>query len=121
MSETIVQKKIGKLIQKEISEILQRGGYVSNVMITVSVVRMSPDLGLAKIYLTVFPDAQLQSTVDLLNESAWKVRKQLGGRIRNKIRKIPEIRFYVDDSFIEAEKIDKILSELDIQSADEDE
>jgi len=113
MSESIVQKKIAKLIQKEISEILQRGEYIVGGLITVSVVRMTADLGLAKIYITVFPDALLNSTVEELNKRDWEVRKKLGSRIRNKMRKMPEIRFYVDDSFIEAKKIDQLLTDID--------
>ena len=112
MSESIVQKKIAKLIQKELSEILRRGGYIVGGMITVSVVRMTADLSLAKIYITVFPDNQLNTIVNELNERAWEIRKQLGARIKNKMRKMPDIRFYVDDSFVEAEKIDRLLKKV---------
>lgn len=111
MSETIVQKKTARLVQRVLSEVIQRGGYVQGVMPSISVVRMSPDLGVAKVYVTVFPDRALQETVDTLNEHVWEIRKELAQQIRNKVKMIPELTFYVDDSFIEAEKIEQLLNE----------
>ena len=113
MSESIVQKKLSKLIQQEVSIILtQETKYVPGVLLTVSVVRVTADLGLAKIYVSVLPDNQLDRVIEVLNEQNWEVRHLLARKIKNKVRNIPEIRFYKDDSFKEAEKIDQILRNL---------
>ncbi len=113
MSETIVQKKLSKLILNEVGNILSiREKYISNGLITASVVRVTRDLSLAKIYVSVFPDSKLRETVDLLNEKSWEVRYQLAAKIKNKVRKIPELRFYEDDSFKEAERINKLLDKI---------
>ena len=81
-------------------------------MITISVVRVTGDLGIAKIYITTLPDSKLEETVDRLNEGSWQIRKQLAARIRNKVRKMPELRFFVDDTFEEAARIEKLLDEV---------
>jgi len=119
MSESIVQKKIARLVQRELSEIIQLGGYAPGVMPSITVVRMTPDLSLARVYVSVFPDSKLEETVALFNAEQRELRRQLAARIRNKVRKIPEIRFYVDDSFIEAEKINKLLDQLDMGKEEE--
>ncbi|MEM6342278.1 MAG: 30S ribosome-binding factor RbfA [Bacteroidota bacterium] len=122
MSETIVQKKVASLIQLELSEILSRQlTYVPGILLTVTVVRVVPDLSLAKVYISTLPDSKIEETVKALRENNWEVRYALGQRIRNKVRKIPELIFYVDDSFAEAERINKIMEDLEIPEADPDE
>ena len=119
MSESIVQKKLSKLIQQEVSIILtQESNYIRGALLTVSVVRVTADLGLAKIYVSVLPDSQLDKAVEVLNEQSWEVRHLLARKIKNKVRNIPEIRFYKDDSFKEAEKIDQILRNLEEDSGE---
>ncbi|MEL7533582.1 MAG: 30S ribosome-binding factor RbfA [Bacteroidota bacterium] len=121
MSETIVQKKVASLIQLELSEILSRQlTYVPGILLTVTVVRVVPDLSLAKVYISTLPDAKLEETVKALHENNWEVRFALGKRIRNKVRKIPELIFYADDSFVEAERINKIMDSLEIPNEDTD-
>lgn len=113
MSETIVQKKLAKLIQQELGTILNRyDKLVKGKIITVSVVRITRDLGLAKVYISLFPDKALEEVVDMLNENTWEIRYQLAGKIKNKIRKIPDLQFYKDDSFQEAERINNLLDSL---------
>ncbi|MEO0584249.1 MAG: 30S ribosome-binding factor RbfA [Bacteroidota bacterium] len=113
MSESKVQKKLSKLIQLELSTLLQRDFvYTPGTMLTVNVVRVTPDLGFAKVYVSVFPDAKLQEAVEKLNAHGWEIRKGLAGRIRNKVRTIPELQFFVDDSFAEADRIGKLLNKL---------
>ncbi|MEL6593381.1 MAG: 30S ribosome-binding factor RbfA, partial [Bacteroidota bacterium] len=106
MSESIVQKKTAALIQQELSEILSRQlSYVPGILLTVTVVRVVPDLSLAKVYVSTLPDSKLEETVKALRDNSWEVRFALGQRIRNKVRKIPELNFYADDSYAEAERI----------------
>ncbi|MEL6257324.1 MAG: 30S ribosome-binding factor RbfA [Bacteroidota bacterium] len=113
MSESNVQKKLAKLIKVELSEILSRDlKYVAGTFITLTLVKVTGDLSLAKVYLSVLPDPKLQEVVTALNENDWEVRKALAGRIKNKVKKIPELRFYEDDSNQYAERIDELLNDL---------
>ena len=121
MSESVVQRKVAKLIQQEIGDILRKTDIAaSGVLITVTVVRVTKDLSIAKVYLSTLPDNRLQETVDSLNENTWDIRYQLAARIKNKMRKMPELRFYIDDSFAEAEKIDQIFQDKEIPPAEDE-
>lgn len=122
MSETIVQKKIASLFQMELSEILSRQlTYVPGILLTVTMVRVVPDLSLAKVYISTLPDAKLEETIKALRDNSWEVRYALGQRIRNKVRKIPELVFFADDSFVEAERINNLMEDLKIPDADPEE
>lgn len=113
MTESKVQKKLSKLMQQELSEILQQKHvYISGTMVTVSEVKVPADLSLAKVYISVLPDAKLEELAEILNTNAWEIRKSLAGRIKNKVRKIPELRFYEDDSYKEADRISRLLDKL---------
>ena len=110
MMESTRQKKISALIQREMSVILQRkSSEFLNKLITVTVVRMTPDLGIAKIFLSIFPEEKNQEAFDLILENSSNLRIELGNRIRNQMRKIPEIMFYIDDSLDYADRIDELL------------
>lgn len=121
MAESIVQKKLSRLIQEELSQMFtlsQRGKL--EVMLTVSQTKVTADLSLAKVYISAFPDNKLKETVDDLNERNWEIRHALAARIKNKVRKIPDVRFYADDSFAEADKINSLIDTLEIQPADDE-
>lgn len=120
MSETIVQKKTAKLIQQELSDLLSfKLRYVSGALLTVSEVKVVPDLSLAKIFVSVLPDSRIPEVVQVLNKQSWEIRKELAARIRNKVRQVPELRFYEDDSFKEADRITRLLDDL-VPPEDED-
>ncbi|MEM6628502.1 MAG: 30S ribosome-binding factor RbfA [Bacteroidota bacterium] len=112
MAETIVQRKIAKLIQREVGEIMDRGKFFPGAMLTLSVVRITRDLSIAKLYVSSLPEQKLDSAVQTLNEEAWQIRKLLAQRIRNKVRKIPELRFFGDDTLQEVDRIEKLLDEV---------
>ena len=104
------QSKIARLIQKELSDIfLQMTKETRGVMVSVSIVRVSPDLGIAKAYLSVFPSAKGQEIVETLNNNSKGIRFELGNRVRHQLRIIPELRFYIDDSLDYIEHIDSLL------------
>lgn len=109
--ETTRQQKVGRQIQKDISEILSRemGEMLRGVMVTVTAVRMSPDLGYAKIYLSVFPFDRSAEIMNDVTANEWKIRKSLGSRIRNQLKAVPEIAFFLDDSLEYIENIDNLL------------
>jgi len=78
-------------------------------MVTVTVVRVSPDFSFAKVYLSVFGKMEPKECVDLITAHAKMVRGELGKRIKNQLRITPEVAFYVDDSIDYAEEIDELL------------
>lgn len=104
------QNKISRLIQKELSDILLKlAKETRGIMVSVSVVRVSPDLGIAKAYLSVFPSERGNEVVTHLNENIKAIRFELGNRVRHQLRIIPEVRFYLDDSLDYIENIDNLL------------
>ena len=110
--ETTRQAKIARLLQKELSEILRlQTAKTHGIIISVSAVRVSPDLSVAKAYLSVFPAAKSQEILENLTRSAKTIRYDLGQRVRFQLRKVPELTFYLDDSLDYLENIDNLLAE----------
>lgn len=109
--ETKRQAKISRLIQKELSEIFRRQtAALGGVLVSVSVVRVSPDLGIAKAYLSIFPSEKSQEILSNINEQSKSVRYELAQNVRQVLRKCPELQFYLDDSLDYIENIDRLLS-----------
>lgn len=110
---SIRQQKVERLLQKEISQIfhLNSANWFPKTMVTVTVVRVSPDLSFAKIYISVFGDMEPKECVDLMTAHSKMVRGELGRRVGKQLRITPEVAFYVDDSLDYAEEIDKLLKE----------
>lgn len=108
--ETTRQNKIARLIQKELSEIfLAQTKSMPGVLVSVSVVRISPDMSYARAYLSIFPSERAEEIVKNVNANAKAIRFELGGRVRHQLRIIPELKFFIDDSLDYAEKIDQLL------------
>ncbi len=110
--ESTRQNKVARQIQKDISEILQRlsSGWFPGKLITVTVVRITPDLGIAKIYVSIFPSANNKEAIKTLNTNRNIIRNELAKKIRHQLKKIPELLFYLDDSLDYIENIDNILN-----------
>ena len=98
--ETTRQQKIAKQIQRDMAEIFQKEGaeIVRGVLVTVTAVRVSPDFSYAKIYVSVFPFEQNAAVMATLEQHNWFLRRALGQRIRNQLKTVPEIQFFLDDS-----------------------
>ena len=110
--ESIRQSKVGRLVQKELGIFLQQEGqeYAPGVMLSVTIVRMSPDLGYAKVYLSVFPSKEPEKIISALNKSVKSIRYLLGKKVRHQLRIVPELMFFLDDSLDYAEKIEDLLN-----------
>lgn len=109
--ETTRQAKIARLLQKELSEIFRaQTSKTHGVLISVSAVRVSPDLSIAKVYLSVFPSDKSQEMLDNINRSAKTIRYELAQRVRYQLRKTPELSFFLDDSLDYLENIDTLLA-----------
>ena len=108
--ETTRQNKISRLLQKELSEIfLLQTKSMNGVLVSVSAVRISPDMSIARVYLSVFPSERSQEIVKNINDNMKSIRYELGTRVRHQLRIIPELKFFVDDSLDYAERIDELL------------
>ena len=105
------QLKFARLVQKEMAEIFQSEtkGIFGPVMITVTQVRVSPDLGVAKVYVSLFPVKEKEKFLATIRTHTHELRHILGTRIRKQVRAIPELIFYLDDSLDYAERIDELL------------
>ncbi len=110
--ESIRQSKVARLLQKELSLYFQQEGssLSHGGMITVTIVRVSPDLGLAKVYLSVFPSDKSIDTMEQIGLTTKSIRYHLGKKIRHQLRVVPDLHFYLDDSLDYAEKIDDLLN-----------
>lgn len=109
--ETTRQQKIAKQIQKDVAEIFQKeeAALVRGLLVTVTGVRVSPDFGYAKIYVSVFPFDRSAELMKTLEHQNWFVRRALGQRLRNQLKNVPEIQFFLDDSLEYIEHIEQAL------------
>ena len=108
--ESTRQHKIARLIQKDMSDILLRyARTLSGTLISVSEVRVSTDLSIAHIYLSIFPQDRVKQTMTLIEENAHRFRGELGTLERHQLRIIPEIVFHLDETIDRMERIDELL------------
>jgi ribosome-binding factor A len=105
------QNKVARLIQKELGDIFLKESkdHYGGKMISVTVVRMTPDLAIAKVYLSVFPTGGDKDPLSEVNENHSRLRYELGNRIRHQLRIVPELIFIIDDSLDYLENIERLL------------
>jgi ribosome-binding factor A len=109
--ESTRQKKVSRLIQKELADIfLKRSNeFAHGKLISITRVRISPDLSFAKVYLCIFPATNQNDIINSLQERSSKIRFDLGQKVRSQLRIVPDIAFHIDDSLDYIDKIDKLL------------
>jgi ribosome-binding factor A len=109
--ESTRQKKVSRLIQKEMAELLIRKNkeIAPGKLISVTIVRVSPDLSFAKIFLSIFPSVKQDEILNNIKNHAPKLRFELGQKVRTQLRIVPEIAFFIDDSLDYIDNIDKLL------------
>ena len=106
------QKKINALLQQDLAEILHlflHKENIQNLIVSVTAVRVTPDLQVAKVYLSVFPFSDSSRILGLTQEQGGAIKKLLAERIRNQLRIVPNLLFFIDDSLQQIEKIDRSL------------
>ena len=115
------QQKVAKQIQKDLSDIFQKEGraWFDNAFITVTIVRISPDLGQAKAYLSFLITKNADMVFDRVKDRTKQIRTLLGQRVRHQLRIVPELIFYMDDTAEYAAKIEKLFDGIDIPKAEE--
>lgn len=108
--ETTRQAKIARLLQKELSEIFrQQTAKTQGVLVSVSAVRVSPDLSIARVYLSIFPSDKAEVLIESINKSAREIRYELAQKVRYQLRKTPELSFFIDDLLDYIANIDSLL------------
>jgi ribosome-binding factor A len=108
--ETTRQQKISRMLQKELGEIfLLYAREIHGVLITVTGVRISPDLGVAHVHLSIFPSQNSTDVLKRVQSDAKSIRFDLGKRVRYQLRIVPELHYHIDDSLDYIENIDNLL------------
>ncbi len=109
--ETTRQSKISRLIQKDLSELFQREcrECCQGSMVSVTVVRVSPDLSVAKVYLSIFPSIKSKDVIDAIQTATSQIRFNLGKKVGKQLRIVPELKFFIDDSLDYVANIDELL------------
>lgn len=111
--ETNRQKKIGAVLQKDLVDILQgeiRKNNLTNLVISVSKVSVTTDLGIARVYLSVFPPERATEILEAVKSNAPLIKHDLAQRVKLQLRKVPNLTFFIDDTLDYLEKIDNALS-----------
>ena len=116
------QQKFSKLIKEELSQIFQHqfSSAFAGILVTITEVSVSPDFGLAKVYLSVFPIKAAEKTLNHIQKEKSKVRGALGKQIGKQVRIVPELAFFIDDTAEKASKMDQLLGGLDIPDSDKE-
>jgi ribosome-binding factor A len=121
MKQTIKQRQVAAMIQKEFSVVLLIEGNLiyGDALVTVTRVRMSADMGIAYIYLSVFNTLYKQEIIKEIWENLARLRGELGKRIRKQVRRIPMLKFFIDDTLDEVEHLDMLFDAINKPVSDE--
>lgn len=116
------QQKVGRQIQKDLGDIFQKEGQylVNGSLVTVTGVRMTPDLGIARAYLSFLPEKNKAVLFEGIEENTKFIRQKLGERVRHQLRIVPDLEFYLDDTAEYAAKMDALFADLVIPPADDE-
>jgi ribosome-binding factor A len=119
MEETKRQKQVGRLIQKEMSDIFQREGMnmVDGGMVSISKVAVTPDLLEARIYLSLFQIKDPQKLLHDIKERSWEWRKMLGARVKDQLRRVPELQFFTDDTLDHVFHMEELFKKINDERA----
>ncbi len=116
MTGTTRQQKYARLIQKELSDIFQRDkrGILENAFVTIADVRVSPDLSVAKVYISMFLAKEKEAVLEKINKRKKEIRKALGDKIGKQVRIIPDLVFFIDEVEENAQRIENLIKNLNI-------
>ena len=114
MKEGKRQKQIGGLIQEEINLIFQRLGLnmIDGGMVSISSVKITPDLLEARIYVSVFNASDNKTVLKKIEDRAWEIKKELAARVKNQLRRIPELKFFLDDTLDHVFKMEELFRQI---------
>jgi ribosome-binding factor A len=114
MKEGKRQKQIGGLIQEEINAIFQRLGlgFINGGMVSVSSVKVTPDLLEARIYLSIYNAADKKEVLRKIEDRHWEIKKELAARVKHQLRRMPELKFFQDDTLDQVFKIEELFNKI---------
>lgn len=114
MSETKRQKQVGQLVQAELSNIFMRMGFnvTEGGMISISSVKMTPDLLEARVYLSMFQIKSPEEMMGRMNERMGEIRKELGNRVGKQLRRVPELTFFLDDTLDHVFRMEELFKKI---------
>lgn len=114
-------KRLAEVIKRDLGQIIQQEYQPEGTFVTVTDVVMTSDLSIAKVYLSVFAPGRDEKTVyEFIDEHIQEIRYSLASKIKNQVRKIPELHFYADTSAEDINKMEKLLKKADIPKEDSD-
>lgn len=110
-TESTRQLKVARELQKDMAEIIRSKGMAAfdGALVSVSGVKVSPDLSVAKVYVSVFPSAKADAVMELLNDNVRTLRGELGNKVAKQLRIVPELTFFLDSSLDYVEHIEELL------------
>jgi ribosome-binding factor A len=122
MQEGKRQKQVAAVIQQEMNDIFMRLGLnmIEGGMVSISSVKVTPDLLEARIYLSFFKIADAGAAMKKIEAQAWEIKRELSDRIKRQLRRIPVLQFYLDDTLDYVFKMENIFKEIEIKPNDED-
>lgn len=108
------QQKFAGVIQQDLAEIFQREGmnFLPNTLVTITKVRITPDLAIARVFLSFFNNSNTSTALNTIKAHASEIRYKLGARIKNQARIVPQLEFFLDDTNSYVERMDKIFDKL---------
>jgi ribosome-binding factor A len=114
MQEGKRQKQVSGLIQEEINTIFQRMGLgiIDGAMVSISSVKITPDLLETRVYLSIYNAADNKAVLKKIEERAWEIKKELNARIKHQLRRMPELRFFLDDTLDQVFKMEELFRQI---------
>jgi ribosome-binding factor A len=121
MQEGKRQKQVGGLIQEELNNIFQRMGLnmINGGMVSISSVKITPDLLEARVYLSFFQVADPQAALTIIQDKGWEIKKELGNRVRQQLRRIPEIKYFRDETLDHVFKMEELFKKISSERGDD--
>ncbi|HEY1872110.1 MAG TPA: 30S ribosome-binding factor RbfA [Chitinophagaceae bacterium] len=121
MQEDKRQKQIGGLVQEEMNNIFQRLGLnmINGGMVSISSVKITPDLLEARVYLSFFQVADASAALKKIQERAGEIKRELGSRVRQQLRRIPEIKYFKDDTLEHVFKMEELFKKIHTEKKDD--
>lgn len=111
------QKQVASVLEKDLNEIFQRLGLsmMNGGMISISSVKITPDLFDARVYLSFFKVKDPVETLKTINERGWEIKRELTARVRHQLRSMPQLNFYIDDTLEYVDKMEQIFKDIKTQ------
>ncbi len=114
------QKQVAAVLEKELNDIFQRLGIsmIDGGMVSISSVKITPDLFDARIYLSFFKVTDPNTALKIIEEKSWEIKKALTTRVRHQLRSMPQLSFYIDDTLEYVDKMEQLFKDIKKNDAD---